>query len=149
MITFDHSNPDSYDTLIRRIKDIGDMVQGIVNDAKEVIEDSILDTSPGRVYTIDGVTYQASLPGDPPNVFRGELLGAIAVEAVDRYTYAVGVEDKAPVNGYAEILEWGGENEGGVYVAPRPFMTPAQHYTANEIIPHSVKLFKRDVEGLR
>jgi len=75
----------------------------------------------GRLY-FDG-THQASAPGEPPASLTGVLAGSIHFTKVTDLLSSVA--DVSVNADYASILEDGGFNEDGNYVAPRPFIRPA------------------------
>lgn len=79
-----------------------------------------------RFYEVEGPgpgVHRASKPGDPPTVFRGRLRDTIRshVLRLDRRRYAGAVDTQA---GYATTLEFGGINDQGHEVEPRPAWLP-------------------------
>jgi len=77
----------------------------------------------GRIYEIAGRTHQASAPGEPPANLTGQLADSITWT---RMTEREGSFASAGTNDpKGRTLEFGGFNESGKYVEPRPFMLPA------------------------
>jgi phage gpG-like protein len=76
----------------------------------------------GRIYRRGRRRHQASAPGQPPAVDRGQLRNSIAMEELPNGAIRVGTNDvKAP---WLEFGTMGPEYTGG-HIAPRPFMRPA------------------------
>jgi hypothetical protein len=74
----------------------------------------LFNTSPpGREYRHGGVTHVASLPGYPPNIDTGALIGSIRQVEAGKLTRRI--EDG---------VEYGRELEEGIGMEPRPFMDP-------------------------
>lgn len=62
--------------------------------------------------------HKASAPGEPPAVLSGRLYNSIKLNINYNIHKGVILSDTP----YADLLEQGGVNENGYYVAPRPFI---------------------------
>lgn len=77
----------------------------------------------GHIYSFGGVPHQASAPGEPP----ADLSGVLAESyRWTRMTDRPGSSASAGSNlDYATLLEFGGINDRGQFVAARPVLFPA------------------------
>jgi hypothetical protein len=87
---------------------------GFAEDMVTDIKTSFGTSPPGRTHTRGGVTHVASLPGYPPNIDTGALIGSIRQVEAGKLTRRI--EDG---------VEYGRELEEGIGMEPRPFMDPA------------------------
>lgn len=108
----------------------------------------------GRYYVLAGTPYwrevsgpgpgvhRASAPGDPPAVFRDTLRGTIdsGVVSVTKEKYTGAVSTQAA---HAPLLEFGGVNEHGHYVEPRPAWLPTLLFNREKYL----KIIQRVVRG--
>lgn len=94
----------------------------------------------GKIYTFGGRTHQASAPGEPPAEITGRLARSIRWT---RMTDTPGSFATAGSNlSYARVLEFGGMNDDGQWVASRPFLFPA----FREAINQAEIMLKREFE---
>jgi phage gpG-like protein len=76
----------------------------------------------GRIYIVNGRPHQASAPGEPPASMTGALRQSIT------HTDVIweGFEAHAEVGSnkpYAARLEWGGVDDRGIRILPRPYFS--------------------------
>jgi len=76
----------------------------------------------GRVYEISGQTHQASAPGEPPANLTGALAESIHWTRMEGPS---GSADAFVTDPKGATLEYGGFNESGRYIEPRPFFGPS------------------------
>lgn len=124
-----------------------ELLEELLPDAIAVVEDAanyfvgelkttLTGTRTGRPYKVSkrGPLHIASAPGEPPAVLTGALRNSIGkedVRVVDRVVIETNVgtglgvtadRDLAP--NYAARLEFGGVDQRGVRILPRPYMEP-------------------------
>lgn len=114
------------------------LVRSVAQRAKGLIRNS---SPTGRVYNKNGRLHQASAPGEPPANDTGSLADGITFTLMTKNNMLAVV--LAPAN-YASLLEFGGFNEEGNFVAPRPFMHPAW----TEATARAGKVLKKEFESL-
>lgn len=80
-------------------------------------------TRSGRIYQFDSGPHQASAPGEPPASLSGQLADSIRFTRMtdNLMSEATAGSDLA----YARVLELGGINDDGQWVAARPFLFPS------------------------
>ncbi len=95
----------------------------------------------GKVYTFDGRTHQASAPGEVPASLSGALANSYTwIRMTDNpNSFATAGSDLA----YARVLEFGGLNDEGKWVAARPVLLPA----FQEAVAQAEKVLKREFEA--
>lgn len=77
----------------------------------------------GRIYRVRGRLHQASAPGEPPAVLRGELRQSITVGEVIHEGWDISCEVGSALD-KALRLEVGGVDSRGVRILPRPYFEP-------------------------
>lgn len=116
-----HAVPVAADVSMTRVLNF--MAQSTAQRARNLIRNS---PASGHVYEINGVTHQASAPGEPPASFSGALIDSIRYTRIT--TNPESGADAGSSLGYAKTLEYGGlarfQGET-VYIEPRPFLQPA------------------------
>jgi len=92
----------------------------------------------GRTYG----SHQASAPGEAPADWTGYLASSIShTEITDNISSEAEVTVDAT---YADTLEFGGFNESGRYVEPRPFLYPS----FMEALAEGEKVFDRELRKM-
>ncbi len=101
----------------------------------------------GRVYDKgNGITHQASAPGEPPASDTGNLARRIDVElSADRLSASIGVHNLL-FTPYARRLEFGGTDSRGIEIKPRPYMGPAYDAEIKQIRINISKAADKGIE---
>jgi len=129
-------------------------MQAVQAEYAKDMHDTLTNDPQGRYWKNAGTPYfyevegpgpgvhRASKPGDPPTVFTGKLRDSIRshVLHLDRRRYAGAVDTQAD---YAPTLEFGGVNDQGHYVEPRPAWLPTLVQNRNKYGSIATRGFRR------
>ena len=94
----------------------------------DAIQKKLTGPSSGELEQTAGIVYRESAPGEPPAYATGVLHDSVKATAARRVGSAVEAS-YGPSADFASVLEFGGRNDTGGRVLPRPFVRPAEQET--------------------
>lgn len=105
-----------------------------LDDVRGQITDGFLNEPKlGRVYKYRWGAHQASAPGQYPANMTGRMLSSFGFTQAKQEAV---ISNTAP---YAKLLQVGGTNDRGKYVAPRPFLRETHVDTFHRLLAERLK----------